>query len=232
MFKDSTAESHATRVPQLSEIELIDRVNNGDIALFEVLIRRYNPYLYKIGRSYKFNHQDVEDLMQETFIKAYENLAKLENAVYFKTWLVRIMLNECYRKSHKPSLQNEITTDTFLSEKIIPMFSNGNNSDTEKTVASREMNSAIENAIKHIPVDYGVVFSLRELNGMSVQETAKVLNITETNVKVRLNRAKAMLRKELEKMYSPEDIFHFNLIYCDRIVEKVMAVIMPKSNNI
>jgi RNA polymerase sigma-70 factor (ECF subfamily) len=66
------------------------------------------------------------------------------------------------------------------------------------------------------------VFSLRELTGLSVQETAKALDITETNVKVRFNRAKAMLRKEVEKMYSSEDIFQFNLIYCDKIVEKVM----------
>lgn len=67
-----------------------------------------------------------------------------------------------------------------------------------------------------------MVFSLQELNGMSVIETSKALNITETNVKVRLNRAKAMLRREVEKMYTPEDIFEFNLIYCDTIVARVM----------
>jgi hypothetical protein len=64
---------------------------------------------------------------------------------------------------------------------------------------------------------------------MSVIETANALNITETNVKVRLNRAKAMLKKQVEKMYTPEDIFQFNLIYCDRIVEKVMNAIMAKN---
>jgi len=71
-----------------------------------------------------------------------------------------------------------------------------------------------------------MVFSLRELNGMSVHETSTALNITETNVKVRLNRAKTMLRKKVEKMYSAEDIFAFNLIYCDRIVIKVMESII------
>ena len=75
---------------------------------------------------------------------------------------------------------------------------------------------------KHLPIDYRFVFSLRELNGMSVHEIAKALHITETNVKVRLNRAKAMLRKEVEKMYTPEEIFQFNHIYCDKIVEQVM----------
>jgi len=72
-----------TTYQQLSEIEVIDRVTDGDIALFEVLIRRYNPYLYKIGRSYGYNHQDVEDLMQDSFISAFENLSKLHNKMYF-----------------------------------------------------------------------------------------------------------------------------------------------------
>ena len=211
-----------TTYQQLSEIEIIDRVISGDIALFEVLIRRYNPYLYKVGRSYGYIHQDVEDLMQDTFIHAFENLPKLNNRVYFKTWLIRIMLNECYRKSYKASARKEMMVDAFLYEKSTPMFSDNGNDDTEKTVGNRELSSVIENAIQKIPMDYRMVFSLRELNGMSVHETATALNITETNVKVRLNRAKAMLRKEVEKMYSAEDIFEFNLIYCDKIVERVM----------
>ncbi|TKK70997.1 sigma-70 family RNA polymerase sigma factor [Ilyomonas limi] len=208
---------------QLSEIEIIDNVIGGDIALFEVLIRRYNPYLYKVGRSYGYIHQDVEDLMQETFISAFENLGKLHNKTYFKTWLIRIMLNECYRKSYKAAARKEVMADTFVYEKSTPMFSDNGNDDTEKTVGNRELSSIIENAIRQIPMDYRMVFSLRELNGMSVHETAMALNITETNVKVRLNRAKAMLRKEVEKMYSAEEIFEFNLIYCDKIVENVMA---------
>jgi RNA polymerase sigma-70 factor (ECF subfamily) len=220
-----------TAYQKLSEVELIDRIIDGDLALFEVLIRRYNPYLYKVGRSYGYCHQDVEDLMQETFIHAYENLKKLNNKEYFKTWLIRIMLNECYKKNHKASSQREIVTDTFLFEKSIPMFSANSNEDTERKVSNRELNNVIETAIEHIPIDYRLVFSLRELNGLSVQETANTLNITATNVKVRLNRAKAMLRKEVEKMYSAEEIFQFNLIYCDKIVEKVMSRIRDKPSS-
>lgn len=210
---------------QPSQVELIDRVIDGDIAVFEVLIRRHNPYLYKIGRSYGFNHQDVEDLMQETFIHAYEHLRTLKNKTYFKTWLIRIMLNECYRKRHKGSSQREVATDTYLYEKHTPMFSANDYYDAERNVGNRELNVVLENAVKQIPIDYRLVFSLRELNGMSVIETAEALQITETNVKVRLNRAKAMLRKEIEKMYSVEEIFQFNLIYCNKIVSKVMEAI-------
>lgn len=211
---------------QLSEVEIIDRILAGDLALFEVLIRRYNPYLYKVGRSYGYCHQDVEDLMQETFIHAFQNLGKLENKVYFKTWLIRIMLNECYRKKQKASSMKEVVIDSFLNEKSIPMFSNSDSGDTERNIGNRELNRIIENAVTQIPIDYRMVFSLRELNGLSVMDTAKTLNITETNVKVRLNRAKAMLRKEVEKMYSTDEIFQFNLIYCDKIVAKVVERIM------
>src|SRR5690349_16539101 len=130
-----------TAYQQLSEIDTIDRVIGGDIALFEVLIRRYNPYLYKVGRSYGYIHQDVEDLMQETFIHAFENLPKLQNPMYFKTWLVRIMLNECYRKNYKAAARKEIMVDAFVCEKSTPMFSDNGNEDTGKTVSNRELNS-------------------------------------------------------------------------------------------
>lgn len=214
-----------TAYQQLSELELIDRVIGGDIAVYEVLMRRYNPYLYKVGRSYGYNHQDVEDIMQETFISAYQSLGKLENKLYFKTWLIRIMLNKCYRLSNKAASKKEITVDVLLYEKSIPMFSVDGNDDPERNVNNRELSSVIENAINRIPHDYRLVFSLRELNGMSVFETATALHLTEANVKVRLNRAKAMLRKEIESMYSPEDIFQFNLVYCDKIVANVMEKI-------
>lgn len=75
-----------------------------------------------------------------------------------------------------------------------------------------------------------MVFSLREINGLNVSETADALNISESNVKVRLNRAKTMLRKEIEKSYSPNDIFEFNLIYCDAIVNRVMNDIKLRGN--
>src|SRR5687767_7113889 len=86
---------------ELSDTEIIQNVLSGNCQAFELLIRKHNPYLYRIGKSFGYNHQDVEDLMQETFLKAYEGLRKLRNSEYFKTWLNRIMLNECFRKSKR-----------------------------------------------------------------------------------------------------------------------------------
>jgi len=94
---------------------------------------------------------------------------------------------------------------------------------------NKEFRNIVENALHKIPEEYRLVFTLRELNGFSVAEAAEILAISESNVKVRLNRAKTMLRSQMEKMYAPEDIFEFNLIYCDRIVERVMTKINIKT---
>ncbi|HEY5747577.1 MAG TPA: sigma-70 family RNA polymerase sigma factor [Chryseolinea sp.] len=206
---------------QYTDLEVIEKIRNGEEAIYEILIRRYNAFLYKIGRTYRYNHQDTEDLMQETYISAYFNLAKFENRSSFKTWLTRIMLNHCFQKKQKFSFQNEITTDT--TPPTAPMFQQPAN--TEKSLVNKELGRVLENALSRIDEDYRIVFTLRTLNELSVAETMEVLDLSESNVKVRLNRAKKMLRSEIEKMYSPEDIFEFNLVYCDGMVRRVMAAL-------
>ncbi|MEP7127710.1 MAG: sigma-70 family RNA polymerase sigma factor, partial [Chitinophagales bacterium] len=199
---------------QYTDDEIIDKIAAGEIKLYEILIRRHNSMLYKIGRSYKFIHQDTEDLMQETFVNAYLNLSKFEKRSSFRTWIARIMLNNCYRKTQKSSYQKETVTENTMMENSSPLYSQRSN--TESIIINKELGHVVENALNKIPEDYRVVFTLRELNGLSVSETSEILNITESNVKVRLNRTKAMLRSEIEKTYSPEDIYEFNLVYCDR----------------
>lgn len=208
----------------LTDTELISRIQLGEGELFEILIRRNNPYLYKIGRSYGYNHEDVEDLMQETFIAAYLNLHKFEGRSSFKTWITRIMLNQCFQKSQKQSFRNE-KANGILNEKATPMFESNQSIDTYKSVVNNELSNIVANALISIPFEYRMVFSLRELNGMNIAETAELLEISETNVKVRLNRAKQMLRQKVEEMYSPEEIFEFNLIYCNKIADEVMKKI-------
>ena len=205
---------------KITDSEITARILSGDTALYEIIIRRYNPYLFKIGRSYGFNQPDTEDLMQEVFINAYTNLGKFENRASLKTWLVKIMLNECYHKKQKFSYKNEFPSDSLEKNDEAPMFAQ-KPSNPSKTVMNNELKNILENAIIRIPENYRLVFALREMNGMSTKETASALEISEVNVKVRLKRAKAMLQKEIRKMYSPEEIFEFNLIYCNRIVENV-----------
>jgi len=205
---------------QYTDNEIIKKILEGEVALFEILIRRYNSALYKTGRTYNYYHEDTQDLMQDTFIDAYSGLSRFENRSAFKTWIIKIMLNNCYRKKQKFSFKNETANE--INDKSIPLFANTQYSDTSQMVMKRELNSLIENALRQVPEDYRMVFSLREMNGLSVKETAESLDISEANVKVRLNRAKSMLRKEIEKSYNAEEIFEFNLVYCDAMVNRVM----------
>ena len=214
-------------IQQYPDVEVIRQVLLGNTALFEILIRRYNPDLYKTGRGYGYNHQDTEDLMQEAFVNVFQNLSKFENRSTFKTWVIRIMLNQCYHKSKKFSVQNKPTVEISVNENSGSMFLTTNHSNPGRTVINRELRNVIEAALQDLPEDYRIIFTLRELTGFNVAETAELLNITTSNVKVRLNRAKMQLRKEIEKIYSPEDIYEFNLIYCDKIVDGVMKRILP-----
>jgi len=207
---------------QYPDTEIIQKIVRGEIALFEMLIRRYNPFLYKTGRSYGYNHQDAQDLMQETYINVYLNLAKFENRSSFKTWITKIMVNHCFQKRQKFSYKNEMPSEEVLHEKSTPMYTENNHTDTEKITVNRELSHVLESALQQIPLEYRMVFSMREMNGFNVAETADALSITESNVKVRLNRAKAMLRNEVEKTYSAADLYEFNLIYCDALVKNVM----------
>lgn len=210
---------------QYTDAKIITSILQGQTPLFEILIRRNNPFLYKTGRSYGYGHEDTQDLMQETFINAYVNLSKFENRSSFKTWIIRIMLNNCYQKREKFSYKNEVAAVAVLHEKVMPMYSGNKHSDPEIAMANRELNHVIEISLQRLPAEYRLVFSLREISGLNVAETAEALNISESNVKVRLNRAKSMLRKEVEKKYSAEEIYEFNLVYCDAIVSRVMKEI-------
>ena len=204
---------------QYSDTDVIAKILRGETGLYEILIRRYNPFLYKTGRSYNYSHEDTQDLMQESFIDAYLNLSKFEGRALFKTWIIKIMLNKCWHRKQKSSVKNEVREQ--ITERSSPLFAS--RTDTQNTVMNRELSLVIEKSLAEIPESYRVVFGLREINGLSVAETADALEISESNVKVRLNLAKTMLRREIEKSYSREEIFEFNLIYCDAIVDKVMT---------
>lgn len=203
----------------MSDKEIIKRVVEGEVAFYEILVRRFNPVLYKVGRSYNFNHQDTEDLMQEAFIDAFLNLKKFQFRASFKTWISTIMLNNCYHKRNKLRASNEyIKTREDHKESIDRTTSN----DVEERMRSSELNRIVEQALLNIPLEYRLVFTMRQANGFSTSEVAELLSITENNVKVRLNRAKTKLRKEIEKNYKMDELFEFNLIHCDPMVERVM----------
>jgi RNA polymerase sigma factor (sigma-70 family) len=204
---------------KMDDLAALDRVLAGDIACYEVIIRRYNPLVYKIGRSYGLQHEDVQDAMQDTFISAYENLSQFQRKSQLSTWLIRIMINKCLYKMN-------------MQEKNIPLNTSGENASLQQQMPmvepgkfplQTELKKILELSLEKLPEQYRLVFLLRETENFSIAQTAEALNITALNVKVRLHRAKAMMRESLEQWYSHSDIYEFNLRYCTAVVENVLS---------
>lgn len=209
---------------QLSDEEIIRRVLKGEKDLYEKIMRKYNSRLYRIGLSITGNENSIEDIMQQAYIKAYENLHKFKSIAAFSTWLTRILINEAlaYLK-----LRNK---EICLTEDEEEFINNQNSevseiSSLEETVMNQELKAMLERSISELPEIYRAVYMMREIEGMSTLETAGCLEISETNVKTRLSRARDMLKDKLLKIYNTVELFEFNLIRCDRIAANVMSKI-------
>jgi len=205
----------------LDEEELIKKIVDGDKTLFEVLIRRYNSVLYKLARCYGFNHQDAEDIMQETHVSAYTNLKNFQHKASYKTWVSKILIHKCVYKLSYGYFKNEHPGTNEMNDQAKPVF-NQSRMGTEKIILNKELSKVLEKSLEEIPLTYRTVFILREVEGFSTNETAELMNSTPVNVKVRLNRAKTLLQKKLEGFYSSTDIYEFNAIFCDALVKRVI----------
>jgi RNA polymerase sigma factor (sigma-70 family) len=214
-------ETKQHKAPLATDAELIEKIIEGETALFEILIRRYNPLLYKIARSYGLGHHDAEDAMQETHCAAYLQLKSFRHEASYKTWITRIILNKCHHRVNYGNGKYEHSDNELITENAQTMHASGTKDDTEKVIINRELATVLETSLQQLPIPYRSVFVLREMEGFPVAETATLLNITPTNVKVRLNRAKAMLQKQISGYYSSTELFEFHLRYCDGIVNKV-----------
>lgn len=208
----------------ISDVDLIKGILNGEKNLYTHIVRRYNQRLYRVGMSILSDDVEVEDAMQVAYINAYENLAKFEFRASFSTWLTRILVNECFLRVRKRG-KTVIMNDEIMDGVIQARQTINNNHSTVTKVLNTELKHVLDEAIRKLPEIYRVVFVMREIENMNVAETQETLSINEANVKVRLNRAKAMLRDLLSNYYKKEDILHFHLTRCDLMVEKVMAKI-------
>jgi len=202
----------------LNDDEIIARILRGEKDLYSIIVRRYNQRLYRVGMSIINDDAEVEDAMQVAYINAYENLGKFAFRSSFPTWLTRILINECLlrlKKRKKTISMNDENAENVMDQNKDPR------TPVSVTVNS-ELRSILNDAISRLPEIYRTVFVMREIENMNVAETKECLNISEVNVKVRLNRAKAMLRELLSVQYSKDDILQFHLSRCDRMVDVVM----------
>jgi|SRR5690242_20520787 len=192
---------HTTQRSHLSEMEIINKIISGESNMYGLLISKYNSFLYKIARRYGFSHDNAEDILQDTYLTVYCKLSQFKFQSSFKTWLSRIMTHKCLYQLKYGYHKNEecffLKDDIINCHKAGCEFENG-----ENIFLKKELYNSLQKTIKKLPFIYKRIFILRQ-EGYSVAETAKLMDISEINVRVRLTRAKKMLLKELKFLYSP-----------------------------
>jgi len=208
----------------ISDETVVERVRNGETYLFEIVMRRYNQRLFRVIRSILRSDQETEDVMQETYVRAFEHLHQFEGRAKFSTWLTKIGVYEAYARLRD---RNRVAEDPQFWEDLIATKDRS----PEEQAFSSEMRSLLEQAIDTLREEYRAVLVLRDVEGMSTTETAEALDISEENAKVRLFRARALMRRKLmERVYpATAEAFPFMGARCDRMVENVLRTIAAKN---
>jgi RNA polymerase sigma-70 factor (ECF subfamily) len=212
------------RVEGWTDDVIVRRVVEGDSILFELLMRRHNQRIYRAIRSILRDDSECEDVMQEAYVRAYEHLAQFEGRAQFSTWLSRIAVNEALKRLNMRGKLDSLDEEPYEGEDgTMPAFQS-NSPTPETVVSSGEVRGLLEEAIMALPLPYRSVIMLRDVEEMSTAETAEVLSLTDSNVKVRLHRAHELLRSELfaRAGTSSTQAFGFHASRCDRVVQAVV----------
>jgi RNA polymerase sigma-70 factor, ECF subfamily len=205
----------------LTDEEVVERVLAGETALFEVLMRRHNQRLYRAARSILSDEGEAEDVMQDAYVRSFQHLDQFDGRAKFSTWLTRIAVNEALARLRKR--QRLIDIDSASRSMENSMRVESKTPSPEQEVLTHTMKAVLEAAIDRLPETYRSVFMLREVEEMSTGETADCLDLSEESVKVRLHRARALLRKEIyaQTGAATSSAFQFGQARCDRIVSAV-----------
>ena len=184
------------------ELSLVEAAQSGDLSAFEKLVQRYERKIFRLAQHMTGNEHDAEDVLQETFLKAFSKLDQFQRNSRFYTWLVRIALNESFmrlrkRRGDTVSLDQEIDT----GEEMIPRDVADWHPNPEQQYASVEIKDILNRAIGSLSLPYRLVFQLRDVEGLSTEETADVLRISVPAVKSRLLRARLQLREKLARYF-------------------------------
>jgi RNA polymerase sigma-70 factor (ECF subfamily) len=209
-----------------SDEETVARVLAGEVELFELLLRRYNQRVYRTARAVLRDDAEAEDAAQEVWLSAYRHLAQFEGRAKFSTWLTRIALREAWARAKKSQGRESPMKDPDELEAVAQEAQTAQTTATpEENAAAHEARSFVDSALEALPEEYRVVFVLRAVEELSTAETAESLDLTPENVKVRLHRAKAMLKRELLARAGPgiASMYPFMGERCDRMVMNVMS---------
>ena len=208
-----------------SDADVIRQVLEGNTAMFELLMRRYNERIYRAARAIVRDEQEAEDVMQQAYINAFTHLRQFNGAARFSTWLTRIAINESLARVRRRGRYE--TFDDELSN-VEPFMSRNVPENPERQAFTGELRGLLEWAIDTLPDGMREVFVLREVEGLSTSEVAEALDVSEDVVKTRLSRARAALRSVLldRTGATAPEAFRFYRPRCDRVVAQVLSRII------
>ncbi len=201
------------------------RIGTGDPSAFELLMRRYNRRLYRLARTYLRDDSEAKDALQEAYLCAYRSIAQFRGEAALSTWLSRLVLNECNarlrRSSRREHIVSIVSTEGCM-EVCSQVAAPGESPDSE--IGRAQMRSVLERKVGELPEIFRLVFVMRSIEELSIQEIAGILSIPEETVRSRHFRAKGMLRESLAKEVdlAEGDIFEFGGRCCDEMVARVL----------
>ena len=182
------------------EATLVAQAQSGDDDAFVALMRQYERHIYRLGLNITRNPEDAKDVLQESLLKAYANLGRFEGNSRFYTWLARIAINEALMKVRKRRGDKEISLDQNLEAddgSLMPREIEDWGASPEQSYSKAELQEILASAIDTLKLPYRVVFQLRDVDGLSIQETAQALDLSVAATKSRLLRARLQLRETL-----------------------------------
>jgi RNA polymerase sigma-70 factor (ECF subfamily) len=188
------------------DLDLVHASKNGDVAAFEQLVKRYDGRLFRIAQSVTHNREDSQDAVQEAFLKAYQHLGDFRGDSQFSTWLIRITLNQSLMKLRKQRRTREVsldedfgTDDDVLPREVIDWAPNA-----EELYSASELRNILVQTIEELRPILRAVFVLQDLEGLSTDQTAEVMNLSQSAVKSRLWRTRLQLRERLNKYFGKQ----------------------------
>lgn len=202
---------------------VVERVLAGETALYEFIIRRYNQRLYRVAVAILRDADEAEDVMQDAYVRAYQHLDQFAGRSSFSTWLTRIAVNEALARLRRRNRLRPLETETEDGE--IPVTFVSDSLNPEQNASKAELGRMLESALLGLPDQFRAVVLMRDVEELSTRETAEALSISEENVKMRLHRGRALMRKQLYERAgsAAKDALPFMGHRCDRVVQRVFS---------
>jgi len=203
--------------------QVVERVLDGETALYEIIMRRHNQRIYRTVRAILRDDGEAEDVMQDAYVRAYQHLRQFEGRSAFSTWLTRIAVHEALARLRQRGRLEQLDTAAENGGAAVKL--SDKSPDPEQITSRAQLSQMLEDAVLSLPEAYRCVIMLRDVEELSTSETAAALNLSEENVKVRLHRGRAMMRRDMYARVgaTAKDAFPFMGTRCDRVVRGVFA---------